>query len=164
MVFSVLRQKPPSLVLKSSSSWRPLVWRDGSSSSSSSSGGGQKGVQLAPTTTTTTTTPTARSPPAESHSSISISGPGGPSPSPSSAPPPPLELEGEGEFVKGDVHRYFDFSQSFNRSEAWRSKLVNSMLVYPNFITKEEESCILQEIEPYLSRLHYENSHWDDVS
>lgn len=59
--------------------------------------------------------------------------------------------------------QYFDFSKSFKRSESWRSKLVSTMLVYPNFISGEEELLILKEIEPYLSRLHYEESHWDDV-
>lgn len=34
----------------------------------------------------------------------------------------------------------------------------------PDFITEEEERQIIMEIEPYMSRLRYEYSHWDDVS
>ena len=40
----------------------------------------------------------------------------------------------------------------------------DDFLVYEDFVTAEEESSILQEIEPYLNRLKYEQNHWDDVS
>lgn len=39
----------------------------------------------------------------------------------------------------------------------------DDFLVYDDFITEEEETSILQEIEPYLNRLKYEQNHWDDV-
>ena len=42
--------------------------------------------------------------------------------------------------------------------------LKEDFLVYEDFITPEEESSILEEIEPYLNRLKYEFNHWDDVS
>ncbi|CAL8120460.1 unnamed protein product [Orchesella dallaii] len=61
------------------------------------------------------------------------------------------------------VDDHFDMSQSFQRSPDWRSKLLESMLVYPNFVSPAEETAILKEIEPYISRLHYETSHWDDA-
>ncbi|KAK3612311.1 hypothetical protein CHS0354_011029 [Potamilus streckersoni] len=41
--------------------------------------------------------------------------------------------------------------------------LSTSMKVYDNFISQEEEGSILNEIEPYLRRLRYETSHWDDA-
>lgn len=37
------------------------------------------------------------------------------------------------------------------------------MIVHKDFITSEEEQCILDEIEPYLKRMRYEIDHWDDV-
>ena len=40
----------------------------------------------------------------------------------------------------------------------------DNFLVYEDFISEEEETSILQEIEPYLNRLKYELNHWDDVS
>ncbi|ODN01663.1 Alpha-ketoglutarate-dependent dioxygenase alkB 7, mitochondrial [Orchesella cincta] len=58
---------------------------------------------------------------------------------------------------------HFDMSQSFQKTQDWRNKLLESMLVYPNFVSVEEEGAILKEIEPYISRLHYETSHWDDA-
>lgn len=38
------------------------------------------------------------------------------------------------------------------------------MRVIKDFVTAEEEQRLIQEIEPTLSRLPYESSHWDDVS
>lgn len=71
---------------------------------------------------------------------------------------------GEGEpATLGSPKDYFSLSESFEKSDEWTSKLLASMLVYPKFVTLEEELHILKEIEPYISRLHYESSHWDDV-
>lgn len=39
-----------------------------------------------------------------------------------------------------------------------------TMKVYDDFISEEEESLLLKELEPQLKRLRYEESHWDDVS
>jgi len=64
---------------------------------------------------------------------------------------------------RGDPDVYFEMSKSFIRSETWKSKLISTMLVYPNFITEEEEESLMKEIEPYISRLHYETAHWDAV-
>ncbi|KAL3868094.1 hypothetical protein ACJMK2_040930 [Sinanodonta woodiana] len=41
--------------------------------------------------------------------------------------------------------------------------LSTSMKVYDDFISQEEEESIFNEIEPYLRRLRYETSHWDDA-
>lgn len=38
------------------------------------------------------------------------------------------------------------------------------MLVLNNFITADEESKLMEEIEPYMKRLRYEFDHWDNVS
>ena len=42
--------------------------------------------------------------------------------------------------------------------------MIKDMLIYEDFITKEEEMCILEEVEPYMKRLRYEYAHWDNVS
>jgi hypothetical protein len=41
--------------------------------------------------------------------------------------------------------------------------IAESFRVYKNFITEEEEKSLFDEVEPYLKRLKYETSHWDDV-
>ncbi|XP_041359238.1 alpha-ketoglutarate-dependent dioxygenase alkB homolog 7, mitochondrial-like [Gigantopelta aegis] len=38
-----------------------------------------------------------------------------------------------------------------------------NVLIYPDFISAEEEKFILDEIEPYMKRLRYEVDHWDDA-
>lgn len=87
-----------------------------------------------------------------------------PTTSPSSPPAnDPGHSQGHHDFVAGGVDNHFEFSESFKRSESWKSKLVSSMEVYTNFISTEEEASILKEIEPYLSRLIYEQSHWDNA-
>lgn len=42
--------------------------------------------------------------------------------------------------------------------------LGNSMRVYDNFISEDEEMILLKELEPPLKRLRYEEAHWDNVS
>lgn len=49
-------------------------------------------------------------------------------------------------------------------SKEWRKELHATMKVFPNFISEDEENSILKEMEPYLKRLRYEFSHWDNVS
>ncbi|XP_050402968.1 alpha-ketoglutarate-dependent dioxygenase alkB homolog 7, mitochondrial [Patella vulgata] len=41
--------------------------------------------------------------------------------------------------------------------------LANDMLVYDNFLTKEEEKSLITEIEPVVKRMRYEYEHWDDA-
>lgn len=45
-----------------------------------------------------------------------------------------------------------------------RSQAVNTMRIFPNFVTEEEEAALLAEVEPQLKRLRYEYDHWDNVS
>lgn len=42
-------------------------------------------------------------------------------------------------------------------------KIINSMLVYDDFISDEEEQILFQEVEPKLKKLRYEHDHWDDA-
>lgn len=46
----------------------------------------------------------------------------------------------------------------------WRVELYRTMKILPNFINEQEESILMQEIDPYMKRLRYEYSHWDNVS
>lgn len=48
--------------------------------------------------------------------------------------------------------------------ENWQNELVATMQIFPDFISPEEEKSFVAELEPYLKRLRYESSHWDDVS
>ncbi|EFN75281.1 alpha-ketoglutarate-dependent dioxygenase alkB homolog 7, mitochondrial [Harpegnathos saltator] len=45
----------------------------------------------------------------------------------------------------------------------WKVELHNTMKILPNFISEKEEEILLQEIEPYMKRLRYEFSHWDNA-
>lgn len=42
--------------------------------------------------------------------------------------------------------------------------LFKDMLVIENFLSEEEEKTIVDEVEPHMTRLHYEYDHWDNVS
>ncbi|XP_023247124.1 alpha-ketoglutarate-dependent dioxygenase alkB homolog 7, mitochondrial isoform X2 [Copidosoma floridanum] len=45
----------------------------------------------------------------------------------------------------------------------WKEKLHSNMTIYENFISDEEEKSLLDELEPYLKRMRYEYSHWDNM-
>lgn len=49
-------------------------------------------------------------------------------------------------------------------SKDWRVELYDTMKVLPNFISEKEENMLVQEVDPYMKRLRYEFSHWDNVS
>jgi len=42
--------------------------------------------------------------------------------------------------------------------------VTESLQVYEDFISEDEERSLMNEVEPYLKRLKYEQDHWDDVS
>lgn len=44
-----------------------------------------------------------------------------------------------------------------------KKKFLEDFKVIENFISAEEETSLLTEIEPYLKRLRYERDHWDDA-
>ncbi|XP_075528927.1 alpha-ketoglutarate-dependent dioxygenase alkB homolog 7, mitochondrial isoform X3 [Dermacentor variabilis] len=43
------------------------------------------------------------------------------------------------------------------------AEVTQSMTVYDDFVTPEEETTLIAEIEPQYKRLRYESSHWDDA-
>lgn len=49
-------------------------------------------------------------------------------------------------------------------TEDWKVELHKTMKIFPNFISEKEEDILMQEIDPYMKRLRYEYSHWDNVS
>ncbi|KAI1720122.1 hypothetical protein DdX_05495 [Ditylenchus destructor] len=55
----------------------------------------------------------------------------------------------------------------FHNADKWPKNIYEGIKagcsVMPNFITEAEEQQLLNEIEPYLKRLKYEESHWDDA-
>ncbi|XP_026670024.1 alpha-ketoglutarate-dependent dioxygenase alkB homolog 7, mitochondrial isoform X1 [Ceratina calcarata] len=48
-------------------------------------------------------------------------------------------------------------------SSNWKQELEDTMQILGNFVTIEEEQSLMEEIDPYMKRLRYERSHWDDA-
>lgn len=44
-----------------------------------------------------------------------------------------------------------------------RSAVLQHMRVLPDFVSEEEETALLAEVEPQLKRMRYEFDHWDNV-
>ncbi|XP_032675523.1 alpha-ketoglutarate-dependent dioxygenase alkB homolog 7, mitochondrial isoform X2 [Odontomachus brunneus] len=45
----------------------------------------------------------------------------------------------------------------------WKVKLHSTMKILPNFISEQEEEILIREIDPYMMKLRYEFSHWDNA-
>ncbi|KAK0163803.1 hypothetical protein PV328_002496 [Microctonus aethiopoides] len=45
----------------------------------------------------------------------------------------------------------------------WKAELLATMKIYPDFISANEEDALFNEVEPYMKRLRYEFSHWDNA-
>uniref|UniRef100_G3MMH2 Alpha-ketoglutarate-dependent dioxygenase AlkB-like domain-containing protein n=1 Tax=Amblyomma maculatum TaxID=34609 RepID=G3MMH2_AMBMU len=56
------------------------------------------------------------------------------------------------------IKTHFEGSDSDTLAE-----VTQTMSVYDEFVTAEEETTLLAEIEPQFKRLRYESSHWDDA-
>jgi len=61
-----------------------------------------------------------------------------------------------------EVPLCLDFHKNFDPD--LQRKVVSSMVVFDDFVSKEEEESIFAEVQPYMKRLRYEFDHWDDVS
>lgn len=70
-------------------------------------------------------------------------------------------LKSEVMFIQISVPSYFVLKDPALNENA--SALVNSMTVYDDFLSLEEENSLMEELEPYMRRLKYEFDHWDDV-
>lgn len=55
-------------------------------------------------------------------------------------------------------------SPDLEADEASAVALIEGMSVREDFLSEDEERSVLDEVEPYMNRLHYEFDHWDDVS
>ncbi|XP_054271789.1 alpha-ketoglutarate-dependent dioxygenase alkB homolog 7, mitochondrial [Macrosteles quadrilineatus] len=66
-------------------------------------------------------------------------------------------------FVHNDVSdvSYVDCNDKFSEEE--KQLICKNMIVVESFINEKEEDCLLKEIEPYMKRLRYEFSHWDNA-
>lgn len=51
----------------------------------------------------------------------------------------------------------------FANNDELACSLIDSMLIVEDFLSEHEEKSILDEVEPYMQKLHYEFDHWDDV-
>ena len=58
-------------------------------------------------------------------------------------------------------NNYLMFCKDFEESA--KGDLIRDMTVHEDFLTEEEEKSLYKEIEPYIRKLRYEYSHWDDV-
>lgn len=59
---------------------------------------------------------------------------------------------------------YMQLSDLFEKeNKTLLNDLINSMTVYQDFLTEEEETSLFQEVDPYMKRLRYEFDHWDDA-
>nr|XP_016939024.1 alpha-ketoglutarate-dependent dioxygenase alkB homolog 7, mitochondrial [Drosophila suzukii] len=54
-----------------------------------------------------------------------------------------------------------EFAGQWPSSE--KRQFESHMRVIKNFVAEEEEQVLMREIEPHISRLPYESSHWDDA-
>ncbi|XP_012216995.1 alpha-ketoglutarate-dependent dioxygenase alkB homolog 7, mitochondrial [Linepithema humile] len=61
------------------------------------------------------------------------------------------------------VNSNSDMKEVNKSANDWKLELHNTMKVYPNFISETEEDSLVQEIDPYMKRLRYEYSHWDNA-
>ncbi|KAH8366533.1 hypothetical protein KR084_000978 [Drosophila pseudotakahashii] len=78
------------------------------------------------------------------------------------SPPPRLGAKILGLSLRtGSSHHLVEFAGQWTSSE--RRQFEWDMRVIENFITPEEEVELLGEIEPHISRLPYESSHWDEA-
>ena len=56
-----------------------------------------------------------------------------------------------------------DIDPSSASQRSYADMLRDSFTLYTKFITSDEESSLVREVEPHLKRLVYEKDHWDDV-
>ncbi|CAG0888652.1 unnamed protein product, partial [Darwinula stevensoni] len=58
--------------------------------------------------------------------------------------------------------QHLKFSEAICKAFSIKDFL-NYMRIFPHFLSEEEESSLMSEIEPYMKRLRYEFDHWDDA-
>ncbi|XP_004530451.1 alpha-ketoglutarate-dependent dioxygenase alkB homolog 7, mitochondrial [Ceratitis capitata] len=60
-----------------------------------------------------------------------------------------------------DATAHFEFHGDWPVAE--KQSFLKDMRLHTNFVSHEEENKLIEEIEPYMKRLHYEDAHWDDA-
>ena len=59
---------------------------------------------------------------------------------------------------------FIEESKYIQNNPLIKSNFLNDFAYVPNFITSDEESSLVSELQTYLDRRKYEFNHWDDVS
>ncbi|CAG9772770.1 unnamed protein product [Ceutorhynchus assimilis] len=65
--------------------------------------------------------------------------------------------------VSFQVPAYFSLCDQFSNEPKLAENLVNSMTVHTDFLTEEEENSLMNELDPYMTKLKYEYDHWDNA-
>ncbi|XP_054728688.1 alpha-ketoglutarate-dependent dioxygenase alkB homolog 7, mitochondrial [Anastrepha obliqua] len=73
----------------------------------------------------------------------------------------PVREQNKGTSTRTDAAAHFEFHGQWPTAE--QQSFLKDMRLHTNFITTEEEAKLIEEIEPYMKRLHYEYDHWDDA-
>lgn len=63
--------------------------------------------------------------------------------------------------VKVDSDDFLNFSECCD--DETKENVKSDMIIINDFLHKDEESSLLEEVDPYMKRLRYEFSHWDDA-
>uniref|UniRef100_A0AAR5Q0J6 Alpha-ketoglutarate-dependent dioxygenase AlkB-like domain-containing protein n=1 Tax=Dendroctonus ponderosae TaxID=77166 RepID=A0AAR5Q0J6_DENPD len=61
------------------------------------------------------------------------------------------------------VPSYFTLSEELQQNQTAAEDIINTMKVLNNFLSEAEETCLMNELDPYMNKLRYEFDHWDDA-
>ncbi|XP_066251528.1 alpha-ketoglutarate-dependent dioxygenase alkB homolog 7, mitochondrial isoform X1 [Euwallacea similis] len=62
-----------------------------------------------------------------------------------------------------EVPSYFSLCDKLLQNQKLAQDLVETMTVHYDFLSESEESSLMNELDPYMKKLHYEFDHWDDA-
>lgn len=66
--------------------------------------------------------------------------------------------------VSLELPPYFSLCDKFASEPKEAEGLVGTMTVYSDFLSEQEETSLMNELDPYMKKLRYEFDHWDDAS
>ncbi|KAH1018956.1 hypothetical protein HUJ05_006627 [Dendroctonus ponderosae] len=61
------------------------------------------------------------------------------------------------------VPSYFTLSEELQQNQTAAEDIINTIKVLNNFLSEAEETCLMNELDPYMNKLRYEFDHWDDA-
>lgn len=62
-----------------------------------------------------------------------------------------------------EVPSYFSLCDKLAKDHKQADSLINTMTVFDNFLSEDEENSLMNELDPYMKKLRYEFDHWDDA-